>query len=126
MPTPYWVREGARFRVITPQCQLLGVHCSRDTAAGARPPLMALGLPCRLSGPLGERPHSPGLRDLGPGCTGEGLMSPQVAAVALAKTAILCSGVLVCQTCGHRCVKGGRREWFAHKEKQHHPRRVGV
>lgn len=44
-------------------------------------------------------------------------MSPQVAAVAPAKTAIFCSGVPVCQTFGHRCAKGGRHEWFAHKEK---------
>jgi len=64
-----------------------------------------------------RRTHSPGLQDLGPGCTGEGLMSPQVAAVAPAKTAIFCSGVPVCQTFGHRCAKGGRHEWFAHKEK---------
>lgn len=54
-PTPYWAREGALFGVITPQCQLLGLHCSGDTAACARPPLTALGLPCRLSAPLGER-----------------------------------------------------------------------
>lgn len=53
-PTPYWAREGALFGVITPQCQLLGLHCSRDTAACARPHLTALGLPCRLSASLGE------------------------------------------------------------------------
>lgn len=66
--------------------------------------------------PLGRR-RSPGLQDLGPGCTGEGLMGPRVAAVAPAKTATFCSGVPVYQTFGHRCAKAGRREWFAHKEK---------
>lgn len=66
--------------------------------------------------PLGRR-RSPGLQDRGPGCTGEGLMGPRVAAVAPAKTATFCSGVPVYQTFGHRCAKAGRREWFAHKEK---------
>lgn len=56
------------------------------------------------------RAHSPGFWDLGLGYTAEGLVSPQVAAVAPAKTATFCSGVLVRQPWGTDVGREGGRE----------------
>ena len=95
----FWVREGALF----------GGHNTTVPAAGAPLLLRHSGLcvaPSHSPRPavLTERPpgraHSPGFWDLGLGYTAEGLVSPQVAAVAPAKTATFCSGVPVCQTWG--------------------------
>ena len=86
--------------------------------------------PCRSDlvpvwgGPGRGMPTQPGLREPGPGHTGEGLVSLHVAAVASTITPASCSGAWVCQRRGRRRAMEGREEGVSGllvKRKWHRP-----